>query len=262
MITGIEDKSENEVTFKFYGNPTIDEYAYFVSNSRHLVKSVTASSVKNNRRQPNKLHWYPSNASVNGSVLITYSALTQNQDSFERFQDAFFRVGDALRTGEEIGFTHRVEKYAQNLRKVIKDEDDTLVFENQTHETVIKPDYRPASNPSAVSAYDEVKGTIETISSRHGLRFILYDAIFDRAVTCYVDSEEDERMLAENFRELVTVNGLVSRDPETDRPLKITKIRNICKVAQRKYSWRDVEGIIKLSSEMTPERYVREVRDG
>lgn len=258
----IQQHTDNELTLQLVGNHDIDGFASFITNSRYLIKSLSSSAVKGHRRQANKLHWYPVSANVNGSIQVTYTAETQNQDSFEQFQDAFFQVGNALRSGDTIDYSHAVEKYANSLRKVVSGENDSLVFMNEELETVIKPEYKSLDKKIAISSYGQVTGKIETISSRHGLRFILYDSFFDRAVTCYVNNEKDEKLLADNFLKVVTVSGLVTRDPENDRPFRVTKINHIAQIKHLAYTWQDAQGIIQLPKDIAPEEYIRKLRDG
>lgn len=257
----IRKHTDNELTLQLVGNHDIDGFASFVTNSRYLIKSLSSSAVKGHRRPVNKLHWYPSSANVNGSITVTYTAETQNPESFEQFEDAFFRVGKSLMYGNTIDYSDSVEKYAKNLKKIVSGEDDSLVFMNQSEEAVIKSKDKPIDKKIATSSYGTVTGKIETITSRHGLRFVLYDNFFDRAVTCYVNDSEDQDFLANNFLKIVTVDGLVTRDPDTNRPFRITKVRGISVYKKPKYSWQDAQGVLQLSNELTPEEHVRKLRD-
>lgn len=254
--------SEKELTLQLNGHPDADEFAAFISDSRYLIKSLTSSVVRGHRRPVNKIHWFPSRANINGATTISYEAETQNPDSFERVEEAFFHVGEALSYGEEIPYSSNVEKYALRLRKAVENEKgvESLVFMNENKEAIIKAKTEQSDRAPVVSTYDEIQGQIETISSRKGLRFVLYDAYFDRAVTCYVDQSSGELDLTQFFGKNVRVVGLITRDPETDRPFKIRDIRQVSLVEPSEYSWRDAEGVLEFS-DLTPEGYVRSLRD-
>ena len=258
----IDKVPDNELTLQLNGHPDMDEYASFVSNSRHLIKSLTSSVIRGHLRSANRVHWYPSRASINGATTITYEAETQNPENFARVEEAFFHVGEALRYGDEIPYSSQVEQYALRLRKVVEGKDDieSLVFMNEDKEAIVRPEVEQSGRAPVISTYDEIQGRIETISSRKGLRFILYDTHFDRAVTCYIDESKGELDLTQFFGKNVRVRGLVTRDPETDRPFKVRDIHQVVPVEPLKYSWRDAEGVIQFT-EKSPERYVRSLRD-
>lgn len=255
-----EPSSDSELTLQLNGYPDADKFATFVSSSRFLVKALSSSVIPKSRRRANRLRWYPRNASVNGAAIISYEAPNSSRENFQRVEDAFFQVGNALRSGEDIPFSHSVAEHAERLRRIVDDDIESLVFLNEGHETIVKRDIEVSGTPP-VAAYDEVQGRIETISSRKGWRFILYDSYFDRAVTCYLGELEDEQELTQYFGKVVRVMGLVTRDPETDRPFKIKNIRGFKLVEQPKYSWRDAKDSIQFPNELTPERYIRNLRD-
>jgi hypothetical protein len=259
----ITEASPNELTLQLNGYPDVDKFASFINNSRHLIKALAVAVIPHYRRTDNKVHWFPINASINGSVFITYEGRTANPDNFLRVEDAFFRVGEALRSGADIPYTPSVEQYASNLRKVVeKDKSiESLVFMNEGNQTLVKSVPELSNKLPTVTVYDEIQGRIETISSRKGLRFILYDSHFDRAVTCYVNNMESEEQLTKHFGKLVRVMGLVIRDAETDRPFKIKDIQQVTAVETPKLSWRDAEGIIQLPKNQSPESFIRSLRD-
>lgn len=259
MQTG--ELATSELTLQLNGSPDADKFATFVSSSRTLIKGISNIVVKGHRRKANRLHWYPSSASINGAAIISYEAPGSDPESFMEVEHAFFQVGNALRSGSDIHFTHVVEESASRLRKLVDGDIESLVFMTQQSETIVKQQVEPDNTPSAISAFDEVEGRIETISSRKGLRFILYDSYFDKAVTCYVNDSESEQELTYYFGKVVRVMGLVTRDPESDRPYKIKDIEQVTLVEPPKYSWRDAKNSLQFSGELTPERFIRNLRD-
>lgn len=252
----------NELTLQLNGRVTIDEFAGFVSSSKNLVQALTKSVIKEHKRKADRVLWHPSSESVKGSITVRYEAETKNPDDFTQIEKAFFEVGDALGHGRSVRF-QEAEKPAKKLRDLIEKKGsvvESLVFMSQDKEALVKPEAERSHRAPIVSAYDEIQGQIETISSRNGLRFVLYDSLFDRAVTCYVGDARDDLDLAQFFGHKVRVMGLVTRDPETDRPFKMRDIRQVTLVEPPKYSWQDAEGILEFS-DTSPEQFIRSLRD-
>lgn len=258
-----ERSSNRELTLQLDGNPDASKFASFIYNSTSLVNALSNSVLKGQHRRRNKLRWYANNVSITGGAEVSYEAPNSDPQKFELVESAFFEVGNALRYGGDIPYSQSVADYASRLRKIVRDDVESLIFINQKNEAIVRRDIEVASAPSAIAAYDEVEGRIETISSRKGLRFILYDSYFDRAVTCYLDDPETASDLTDYFGKVVRVMGLVTRDSGTDRPFKIKNIgvRGITLVEKPEYSWRDAENIIQFTPELTPEGYIRKLRD-
>jgi len=257
-----DEPLENELTLQIEGHPDITEFTSFVSSSSGLIKALTTAVIPRPQKHK-KVRWFPTRASINGATSVSYEAKTENHSNFARIEEAFFQVGEALRKGEDIPYTHMVAKSAQKLRKIVSDEGNvrSLVFLNREKETIVKSNYQKDDKTSVATSYDEVRGQIETISSRKGLRFILYDTHFDKAVTCYLDNHEDTIDLTKYFDKEVRVMGLVTRDLENDQPIKIRSIQEITIVERPRYNWREASGIIQFPSDMTPESFIRSLRD-
>ena len=75
-------------------------------------------------------------------------------------------------------------------------------------------------------AYGGVTGRIQTLSSRGGLRFTLFDTLFDRAVSCYL-AEGQEELMRDVWGRMAVVEGLVTRDRATGRPQVIRSVRGV-----------------------------------
>ena len=90
--------------------------------------------------------------------------------------------------------------------------------------------YSAQPNIAAISGTVQSLGAIEckvqTLSNRKGLRFNLYDTLHDRSVACYVE-EGKEDLLREIWGKRATVEGEVSRDKVTGRPVAVRRIAAI-----------------------------------
>ena len=108
-----------------------------------------------------------------------------------------------------------------------------------------------------------ITGRVQTLSSRSGLRFNLYDTVHDRAVACYLGQGQEE-IMREAWGNRATVVGRVSRDPVTGKPLSIRDIRKVellDDVAPGTY--RQARGAIPWEpGDILPEEAIRLLRDG
>lgn len=74
-----------------------------------------------------------------------------------------------------------------------------------------------------LQAYGAIEGRVQTLTSHGGLRFVLYDALFGKAVYCYLEAGNEELMRGAWDRRAV-VEGWVSRDPTTGRPVSVRRV--------------------------------------
>ena len=82
------------------------------------------------------------------------------------------------------------------------------------------------NQPTTVAALGAVTGRVQTLSSRGGLRFNLYDALLDKLVACYLAPGKEETM-REAWGRRVTVSGQVSREVSTGRPVAVRQIMGV-----------------------------------
>ena len=71
-----------------------------------------------------------------------------------------------------------------------------------------------------------MEGRIETVTRRKGLRFTLYDSLDDKAVSCYLEDGQ-EKLMRGAWGRRALVEGWVSRDPATGRPLTIRRVSHV-----------------------------------
>lgn len=68
-------------------------------------------------------------------------------------------------------------------------------------------------------AYGTVEGKLQTMTERGGLQFVVYDALFDKGVNCFLE-EGTAQSAVHAFGKRVAVSGLVQYDKE-GRPVSI-----------------------------------------
>ncbi len=111
-------------------------------------------------------------------------------------------------------------------------------------------------------AYGSVKGIVEPLTIRKERKFILYDALFDRAVACYFEQDQEE-LVRTIWGKNVIVSGYIGRNPETGRPSIICNIRTIDfteKPSQNGY--KDARGVFTYhTDDESAEHSIRRLRD-
>lgn len=61
-------------------------------------------------------------------------------------------------------------------------------------EDCVGSDIARSPRPNYISAYSAIEGVVQTLTSRRGLRFTLFDSLHDQAVSCYLEDGQEELM--------------------------------------------------------------------
>ena len=194
-----------------------------------------------------------------GSAILTAGA---DHPKAQEVAQGYLRVGHALRNEEPVPYGKRVEAPATELLRMLKNGVNEIRFETSQDESVLRSsvERRPVAVPLAVSL-GAVEGVVEVLSSRRGLYFNLYDALFDRPVSCYVSDEHADQM-RDIWGKRVIVEGRVSRDPAgyAVAVRDISAITPVVSGAQK--TWRHSRGAIAVRpGAPRPEEVIRKMRD-
>ncbi len=86
--------------------------------------------------------------------------------------------------------------------------------------------HNAAEYPQAVGV---IIGVVRALTDKPSLRLVLYDALFQQQVICYLEADQQE--LARRVQgNRVAVTGVISRDAHTGRPLEIHDSNSITPV--------------------------------
>lgn len=182
---------------------------------------------------------------------------------------AYEELGEAIQRKEPLKrFSHEVVQHALTIVGTINGHIQSVTFETarQDSEITANPymDELPtmAAMPVTGMSYGSVRGRIETIARRRGLRFTLYEYGDDLAVSCYIDSGLEPK-LVDAWGKIVVVEGMVKRDA-TGRPSSIKQVSDIVilpesdqwnyRAARGALQWRGGAGAIQEA--------MRKLRDG
>jgi hypothetical protein len=267
---------DNTLTLRMVGEVSLDKFAAALSKFRSLVTGLAAA------RHARDVRWVIEDLRT-GSAITTVAGIGDINLVVE-VADLYLEVGDALRTDTIDRYPPRVRKPAQALRSYVGNGVESVTFEAAERDVIIQAVAAPAAPeapaeevrlasqraPSQIilppgrilpPAYGAISGQVETIARRGSLRFVLYEVLHNKAVSCYLAEGQDrEEMMRGVWGHYATVEGLVTRDPNTGRPLSIRQITHVSKSPDHPGSYREARGASPYDR-YRPEELIRRVRD-
>ncbi len=197
------------------------------------------------------------------SAIATVVPVEVEPSIAEAVVRAYSLVGESLTRGQRPPYSPPVVRAAESLTQLINGHVEAIRFETPQVEWLVRASVLSRAELAVpLQAYGAVEGRIQTLSSRHGLRFALYDLIGNRAVSCYI-AEGHEDLLRDAWGHRAIVEGWISRDPMTGRALSIRRVAAIEVVAEDVAgSYRDARGSVPVQpGQLLPEDAIRRLRD-
>ena len=106
---------------------------------------------------------------------------------------AYAAVGQSLENGERLINSDCVIHEAEQIIALIGQQVVSVRFETDQADAIVSG--APTAQKAAIvlsQADGAVTGRIQMITTRGGLRFTLYDTLYDRAVHCFLNEGQDE----------------------------------------------------------------------
>jgi hypothetical protein len=243
------------LTLALNGDVSLHQFAEAMQYFNALVKGLTAEIARDA-----SIEWVIDTLEA-GSATATVKGETDRVDSLAAVIAGYSTVGNALHAHEPIPYSDRVRAPAQKLTDLLDGKITSLRFETASEEYLIESyvEGKPELKPSY--AYGRLKGIVQTLSARRGIKFILYDVLFDRPISCYLKEGQEER-IRPFWGKKVFVSGKIGRDPETGKPFVMREISAIEPVESRTGGFRRASGIIELGKDETSETIIRAIRNG
>ncbi len=252
------------VTLALDGAVSLSEFSTAVARFDALLTALTAES------DGGGIAWQIDALEFSSAITTARGVSTNGAvpERIDRVVRAYLEVGQALESGGTIPFSPVVRQSAEALVGLLSGPTiEAIRFETADDDAIIrKPPTREMPGAGAAhtrsASYGAVTGRIQTLTSRKSLRFALYDHIHDRAVSCYL-VEGGQAMMREMWDRVAIVEGWVSRDPESGRPLTIRRVSNITPVSEREPdAYKRARGAIpRGGEEPLPEVVLRRLRD-
>lgn len=252
---------DETVTLSIDGDVSLQDFASATAAFSGLLQALTESVAPGSG-----VEWFIEHLD-SGSAVMTARAETGTDEEVERISVAYVSVGRSLSAFEPIPYSPETNRYAGQLVSLIDGRIPRIGFENSRETQVVErpaslraPIFiAPAPQPLLVSR-GAVEGVIQTLSNRRGLRFTLYDSVFDKAVSCYLRREQ-EPIMRDSWGRRAYVEGTVTRAPATGRPLSIRQITAVEVIPDREAgTYRRARAIAPGGTE-SPENRIRRLRD-
>lgn len=250
------------VTLVLEGKPTLRDLARALDGLGELLRGIGDQVAKG---QP--ITWTV-NSLETSSAVGTFLGTDQPPAIVHEVSRRYLDIGQALGRGDRtlLHATQALQNASVKILGVLNGRVPSVRFETADDEVTISvlpqhPDDSPARVPSA-GAYGAVMGRVQTLSNRGGLRFTLYDQLYDRAVSCYLQ-EGQQDIMRDLWDRIALVKGWVKRDPATGRPTSVRRIRDVIQREEgRLGDWRDAAGVLAFTGSKEPaEITIRRLRD-
>jgi len=262
--------ADNTATIFLEGEVSLDEFAKAVSNFNELMNALSEES-------GGGVEWLLDDLSVSSAM-----AAARGVGDEKRIQisiNNYSNVGQALQSHTEIRYSERVRAAANKVVLITDRRIKNLRFETEKREVLIPLRHEAVEQAitsnlegdiplaaaialsSGAGAFSAVQGRIQTLTSRGRLRFTLYDLFYDKAVSCYF-AEGKQELIRGLWGKLAVIEGFVSRDPITGRPLSIRQVSNITPLPEPggQFDYQQARGIVP-SIALSPEAAIRRIRD-
>ncbi|MBC8100370.1 MAG: hypothetical protein H7Y11_13075 [Armatimonadetes bacterium] len=240
------------------GDVTLEQFSEAVNHFYKLLLQLTQEVAADT-----KIEWDLEDLQY-GSAIMTVAGRADSDETVLRVVSAFEEVGQSLQQHTPIPFSRHVAKEAEALTKLISHNIKTVRLGTARKEAIIYSlfDAKKIGTAKPMVSFGTVKGRVQSISNRGKLHFTLYDAVFDKRVSCYV-KEDRQAILTDVWDKMVFVSGRVTRQPDSGQPVSIREISAIDFVPMvAPGSYRQARGVLAGTGEPEPaEISIRRLRD-
>lgn len=251
--------ANNTITLALNGDVPLN---LFVEALQHLDNLV--NGISDEIGVSSKLIWFVDDLQP-GSAVATMRGESEVESDVERIVTAYGEIGKSLESGLPVHYSSNVVNEAISITNLINGSITSVRFETPFIDamidspTALGPLKEPRLKPR--KAIGAVRGQIETISRHKGLRFNLFDFVFNRAVSCYL-AEGQEGIMREMWGKSAVVDGEITRD-SSGRPISVRNITKIAEVkAGKRGSYLAARAVSpRKDGDPMPEEVIRRLRD-
>lgn len=245
--------ADQTLTFALNGDVPLPLFASAMQHFNSLVDNLSAEIAGNE-----KIEWVIDELE-SGSAIATVKGVSDNVGALSAIIDAYLVVGRALQKNAPIPYSERVSRPAREISKILNGKITSVRFETPHEDIVISGHYEEGKQPTR--AIGSIKGVVESLSRRRGIRFTIYDSVTDRPISCYLGRGEENK-IKDFWGKKVLVSGVVSRDADTGKPFAIRGITDVQLVkSSAPGSYRNARGILQLNDGDTASSVIRRLRD-
>ena len=246
----------NTMTLALSGDVPFDSFAKAMSSFNLLVNALGTE-----HDAGAGIQWFV-DALEKSSALATIRGESNKPEKVEAVVNGYTRIASALEAKRPMP-TYRAGtlRHAQNIVALLNEHITSVRFETAIEEHIV-------TSPPVVGAvplrpaYGAVEGRVQTLTNRTSLRFSLFDSFHDRAVSCYMEEGYEETMRG-SWGKRAVVEGLVTRDPSTGRPLAVRQVTCVRTLPDEEGDYREARAVVPyVEGAPSPEEVIRRLRDG
>ena len=246
------------LTFEIGGCVEVNDFAAGIDAFQKLIRSLTPKGLK--------VAWVVEDLQP-GSAIATFRGESDSTTHVEQIVERYENVGSALSRSEGI-YSHDYLPYSDQTRKAalgiirLTSSVEYVRFGTQDSDYIIYGNGDDFTEPALSVSVGTVTGRVQTLTNRSGLKFNLYDSMFDKAVACYLRQGQEE-LMREVWDRRVEVSGSISRQTRTGRPISIRNILSVIPTQEAETgSYYNARGAVPWQpGQRLPEEVVRELRD-
>lgn len=210
--------ARDDLTLTLDGDVSIHDFATAISALDRLIKSLTEAIADDK----STIRWVVTELEA-GSATTTLTGYAESQQDVQGVIAAYSIVGRALSTGGAIPYSEKVRREAQKIMSVLGGEVSSITFDTTDERTTVLPELKGHREVKTSTSFGAVEGRVQTLSNRAGVKFTLFDAIHDKPVQCYLETERQDE-LRDLWGKRVLVEGMVTRNARTGHPFNIRQI--------------------------------------
>lgn len=249
-------------TIAFNGEVGLADFSKAIAHFNTLMSALAKEVAK-----PAKIEWELESLQIS-SAIATVRGVSEVEDdiAISEVVDAYEEVGRSASEGRVTRFGDTVNDATRKLCSLINGKINSIRFEtDEVDFDVVSP--IDAGNGSVksqppIESIGAIQGRVQSLSNRGGLRFTLYDAVDDHAISCYLRDGMEAKMRAA-WGKLCLVYGTVRRSSNG----RVTTLRDCARIEfledGSRTDWRKAIGCAPaISGSISIEEAIRKGRDG
>jgi len=247
---------DDTVTLALEGDVLLSEFAQGVAQLSTLVEALSDELASDAR-----IEWRIEDLQV-GSAMATARGVSVIPEAVGRVVEAFAQIGAALEARQPLVCGERARRAASTILKLLDGHVRSIRFETAVSESIVAAAAAYGTSAKGIQfSLGSLTGQVQTLSNRGRLRFTLYDALFDRAISCYLEPGQEE-IMRNAWGQRVTVSGEIGREPERGRPVVVRRIRCVAlQTPVEPGTYKAARGALQGAYGDRSELLVRRIRD-
>lgn len=210
------------LTLVLEGEVSLDDFSKAVSQFMGLVNELTKMT---GGASEGKVEWIISDLNAS-SAIMTAQGRSKSPERISRVAHLYSIVGKDLQEGRQPPITPKAISHTEGLTSLINGKIPAIRFETVEADSRVMAGTRRDTKPKVFLAQGAIEGRIQSMSNRGSVRFTMYSASEDKAVSCFL-APGDENRISDKWGRRAIVEGWIKRDATTGHALTIRGIRTI-----------------------------------